>query len=110
MMAAITSYLLTEPETQCLLIRERERPLWNADNPFKRLGVGRDGALHDLKSDGAGVARDKKVRGLLLKAQHERDEDFRCLVWRIDVQRSFVEALLKHGGEERDHDALAQAS
>src|ERR1700693_5447699 len=93
MIAAITSFLLPEPETQGLLIRECERPLWNVEDPFESLGVCRNRTLHDLKSDGARVAGDVEIGGPLLKAQHERDEDHRRLVWRIDVQRSFVEAL-----------------
>src|ERR1700692_671391 len=110
MIAAISVPLvLAEPETQGLLICERERPLGNADNPLERLVVGRDRTPHDLKSDGAGLARHEKIRRLLLKSQHERDEDVRCLVWRIDVQRALVETLLHDCREERDHDALGKA-
>src|SRR4029077_14920163 len=101
--------LLAEPETQGLFIRERERPLWNADNPLERLVVGRDRTLHDLKSDGAGLARHEKISGLLLKSEHERDEDVRRPVWRIGVQSHPVQPLPHDRREERDQHALTQA-
>src|SRR5712692_11023077 len=93
MIAAMFSSLLAEPETQGRLIGERQRPLRYPQDPFECLGVRRDGSLHDLEADGAGLTRDEEVRGQQLKALHERHEDPGCVLRRIDLERSLVDAL-----------------
>src|SRR5260370_33860528 len=82
-----------EPETQGRLVCEPQRPFWNPEDPFERLGVGRHGTLHDPEADAAGLARNEEIGGLQLKALHERHEHPRGFVWRVDLERALLDAL-----------------